>query len=424
MSARLTRRALLGSLASVLAALSQAGAAPKPRDRGIGGTGAVPEPTDRGIGGTGVIGTIRRFGSIYVNGLRIAYPADVAVTIDGERADAGSLRLGQVVQVVATHNGAGLTTQNISVSSEVVGPVERRSGDGLIVLGQNVSTRQVEASGWRPGDWVAVSGLRQPNGTIVASLIERRGGGSMRVAGPVRLGAEGEAMIGGLRVGGLEPSFVGQRVLVSGGMADGGFVAQKIALPEQAFLAQVSNVSVESYFARNGSQLHLGSGLVIEDGRAGGHSGHGVVTARVEPNGVLRAQHIAPSPGSGPGNGPGRGGGLQPGGHGFGPSGGPGGGQFGAPNGPNQGFGQGLGNSGHAPGGAAPAGGTNPFSSPAPVPAPLPATPSAPGGFGGAGGFGGGGGFNGPGGMNVPGGLNLPGGLPGLLGPGGGPFRR
>ena len=46
---------------------------------------------DRGIGGTGVIGTIRRFGSIVVNDLRIAYPEDVQVHIDGTPATAGAM---------------------------------------------------------------------------------------------------------------------------------------------------------------------------------------------------------------------------------------------------------------------------------------------------------------------------------------------
>ncbi|TXN24582.1 hypothetical protein [Methylobacterium sp. WL9] len=48
------------------------------------------DPSDRGIGGTGVIGTIRRFGSIVVNDLRIGYPHDVAVRIDGAPARAAA----------------------------------------------------------------------------------------------------------------------------------------------------------------------------------------------------------------------------------------------------------------------------------------------------------------------------------------------
>ena len=94
-----TRRLVLRLLAGAALSPGRAVAQEAPRDQGIGGTGARPtEPPgqgvgqgvgqgtgegDRGIGGTGVIGTIRRFGSIVVNDLRIAYPDDVTVRIDG-----------------------------------------------------------------------------------------------------------------------------------------------------------------------------------------------------------------------------------------------------------------------------------------------------------------------------------------------------
>ncbi len=42
-----------------------------------------------------MIGTIRRFGSIIVNDLRIAYPKDVAVRIDDAPATAADLKIGQ-----------------------------------------------------------------------------------------------------------------------------------------------------------------------------------------------------------------------------------------------------------------------------------------------------------------------------------------
>ncbi|KMO10044.1 hypothetical protein QR78_30955, partial [Methylobacterium indicum] len=88
-SASLSRRGLLRLLSGIgwLAAAGPAGAAgDKILDQGIGGTGIRPGPDDegdRGIGGTGVVGTIRGFGSIIVNDLRIAYPPEVRVTIDG-----------------------------------------------------------------------------------------------------------------------------------------------------------------------------------------------------------------------------------------------------------------------------------------------------------------------------------------------------
>ncbi len=45
-------------------------------DRGIGGTGAPasgPVISDRGIGGTGIVGVVTGFGSVFVNGLEVAY---------------------------------------------------------------------------------------------------------------------------------------------------------------------------------------------------------------------------------------------------------------------------------------------------------------------------------------------------------------
>jgi hypothetical protein len=426
---RVTRRRLLGSLASVLAALSRAGAGENPpRDRGIGGTGAVLEldGSDRGIGGTGVIGTIRRFGSIYVNGMRISYPADVQVEIDGVAADAAQLRIGQVVQVVATQSRAGLETQKIKVTSEVVGPVERVSGDHVVVLGQTIATTQIETGHWQPGGWVAVSGLRRNDGTIVASLMRPVGAGAMRVAGPVRLGADGAAMIGGLAVAALPAAFVGRRVLVTGAFSDGAFVAREIAEPDRRLLAQVRSLSIESYFSREGSHLQLGSGLVVETGgQTNKPSGYAIVTARVDANGLLRAERLTAPPARAPGEKTGPHGSNSP------AQGGRGGPSGGLPDRPGL-----SGERGKSDlFGGRPAGGADPFGGPAPNSLPgLPgngnppqsAFPPAPNGFSNPGGFTAPGGFGGPGGPGGPGGFGGPGGPGGpggMMGPGGPPRR-
>lgn len=49
----------------------------------------------------------------------------------------------------------------------------------------------------RPGDWIAVSGLRQPDGVIAASRIDQRMPGPILVRGPAVPGA------GGWRIGDL-----------------------------------------------------------------------------------------------------------------------------------------------------------------------------------------------------------------------------
>jgi hypothetical protein len=149
-----TRRGLLCGLlrgflsgASWLAVAGHAVAAgDKILDQGIGGTGIRPGPDDegdRGIGGTGVVGTIRGFGSIIVNDLRIAYPADVPVTVDGRPARVEDLRVGQVVRALALPGENGLATAGIAVIHEVVGPVQRVAPD-------RCSARRSPPPGCRP----------------------------------------------------------------------------------------------------------------------------------------------------------------------------------------------------------------------------------------------------------------------------------
>ncbi|MCJ2126482.1 DUF5666 domain-containing protein [Methylobacterium sp. J-077] len=309
------RRFVLRLLAGA-AALLPGTARPQenPRDQGIGGTGMkmIEEPKDgplgegdRGIGGTGVIGTIRRFGSIVVNDLRIAYPPEVAVRIDGEPAKATDLKIGQVVHVVARPERGGLGTRRIDVTSEVVGPVESVGPGRMIVLGQRVDTVSLTGD-WQAGSRVAVSGLRRPDGVIVASLIEPRTSGPDRVAGPVRRDAGGGLAIGGLRLKGADALPPGQRALVTGVTEVGVLSVTNAAQVGLPFPPGLKRVSIEAYIGRAGTGLDLGSGLAVA-GYAGLRvprqgSVRGVLTADLAPDGVLTLERlrvedrIAPEP--------------------------------------------------------------------------------------------------------------------------------
>ncbi len=123
-----------------------------------------------------------RRGSIYVNGERIAYASDVPVRIDGEAASPKALRVGQLARVVATRQADGtLVTRNITIASEVSGPIESVKGNELTVLGQK----------------------------IVASLVEPRREATERVTGVVERGPDG-LRIGGLKLNGVDPLLVGR----------------------------------------------------------------------------------------------------------------------------------------------------------------------------------------------------------------------
>ncbi|ACB94435.1 conserved hypothetical protein [Beijerinckia indica subsp. indica ATCC 9039] len=313
----MTRRDWLKRLAKgaiALVAMRGRGLA-DPRDQGIGGTGVTPQTPegtgqgngsgplgDRGIGGTGVIGTIRRFGSIYVNDLRIAYPDTVKVRIDGVPASPADLKLGQVVRTVAHSQDGGFATNAIDVTSEVVGPVEKiAKNKTMVVLGQKVSTASLRGSpSWRLGDQVAVSGLRRPDGTIIASLIEHRSAGMTKVAGPVSTGADGGIRIGGLRLAGVDPGLIGRRAVLEGQMAGETYDVRRGAAEATLFETRPSQLSLETYVEHaKGGSLRFGSGWDLAGGQGltlpqGQGPQRAVISTRLDQNGQAVIESIRP----------------------------------------------------------------------------------------------------------------------------------
>jgi len=153
-------------------------------DDGIGGTGFAD---DDGIGGVGVYGTITGLGSICVNGLEIRYERDVSVMIFGEPSHASRLGVGHVVWVVAQRAQPGSdvgdppqwVARSITAFNQRVGRVEaigagqiRVGGETIVWLDSAPMFAQPGEAGFEVGDWVAISGLRRADGTLVASRID------------------------------------------------------------------------------------------------------------------------------------------------------------------------------------------------------------------------------------------------------------
>ena len=367
----ISRRALLAGL--WLAGVSSAAAqVRRGSDQGIGGTGVTAIGDDHGIGG------IQRFGSIYVNGERIGYAADVPVRINGEPASPKALRIGHVARVVAVRQANGaLTTRGIAAVSEVIGPIETVKSGEMAVLGQKVIWAGRET--WnRPGTYVAVFGLRRTDGVIVASLVEKRRDTATRVTGLLERDRDG-VRIGGLRLAGADPALIGQRVQAEGHSAQGVMQVSRARLDDFSDLSGASRLSIEGYVRRVGDTLQFGSGYVARDvSRFQPTAGDArvVVNAVLDSSRGLRVesvQSVGKFPGASIGNpaGPARAPGATPGQGGTHVPGG-------APQGP---------------GGSGPGRASDPGGSGAPGGFGSPGGPSGPGGFGGAGpggGFGGG----------------------------------
>jgi len=263
----LDRRRVLTSLVATLVSAQARGA---PKDNGLGGTGYIsvaPGP-DNGLGGTGVVGTIRGFGSIFVNGLEISYAPDVEVTLDGEPATAARMRIGHVVSLVAEHDQTGFAASRIRILREVVGPIDSLSGRRLRIAGQTVELGHgVAASGLARGRRVAVSGLRLPDQTIIASLVEPAEPGAVQIVGMVARDAQGQMTIGSQRLSGVARSLVGQRVALRGEMVghdlDVSFVSPDATTPRD-----VRRAFVETYVESEGATVFTAAGQRFTPSRA------------------------------------------------------------------------------------------------------------------------------------------------------------
>lgn len=318
-------------------------------DRGIGGTGG-PVFADRGIGGTGIVGAITGFGSICVDGKEVALAPDSAVTIDGAAARPADLRVGQVVALTATDRGAMLGTDHVAAFHQVSGPVSAVGPDMLVVAGQMVRLdgRAALPRQLRPGDFVAVSGLRDLTGTIRPTLILPRPPGEVIVTG------RPERVQGGWHLGALElrfrhvpPPRHGRAVMLRGHLSGEVLTVTTLApAPDSVPRGGAARLLREGYADVRDGRLRLGDGLeapLAPDFGQPPPSDRAAVVEFVEtPSLGLVAAHWSAAPqshgggnagaavGNGPGNGEGGGGGGEGGGSaGGGGDGGGGGGEGG-----------------------------------------------------------------------------------------------
>jgi Domain of unknown function (DUF5666) len=170
---------------------------------GGGGGGSV---IGGGIGGTGgAVGSVSAIGSVTVNGVTYSCIGAVVTNDDGTidqgpgdnciaAESAGRLSVGSVVTVKGTEDSGGnFTASTVNISRSVTGPAVAISVSGLSfsVLSQSISVDEAtrfeiagvksvgtvgltDLAGQLANTVVEVSGFRDTNGTILATLVETK----------------------------------------------------------------------------------------------------------------------------------------------------------------------------------------------------------------------------------------------------------
>lgn len=158
-----------------------------------------------GIQGTGRMALIASFGringagnTISVNGVDYGL-SQAQIQIDGRAATAAQLKVGQIVAVQGTLNGATTATaQSVTFTADVVGPITELdvAGGTLTVLGQQVkvdadtvfgeSIQPAGVGALSVGTGVQISAFRTASGELLASRVDLQAAGSpLQVRGAV-----------------------------------------------------------------------------------------------------------------------------------------------------------------------------------------------------------------------------------------------
>jgi hypothetical protein len=156
---------------------------------------------------TQLLGTVQGKGSVVVNGVRLSTLGSTIKDEDGHTFAQNKLALGQVILVSGSVNSDDLTGEasQINLLREFSGPVQSVTSSGFALLGQNfvvdASTIVKGESGVnastlsqiRAGDYIEVYGVRQADGRLLATLVEKQSGKSS-----LESGIEGRGLVSAL----------------------------------------------------------------------------------------------------------------------------------------------------------------------------------------------------------------------------------
>jgi len=213
---------------------------------GVGqdGTGAAPDTQTSGV--------VNGFGSVIVNGIHYDVGA-ARISLDGvPGARQSDLRVGMVVTVNGTLSADGSSgiASSLSYESQLHGNIEDTPAAGsLQVLGQRVVLDETtlfsgvaDSTELRRGDRLQVSGLREADGSLRATWIQREAGaGTPQFAGFIAAVAGNVVQVAGLQIDITNATLVGVtpatlapgqlvRLVLQGAPVAGAAVARQLSL--------------------------------------------------------------------------------------------------------------------------------------------------------------------------------------------------
>ena len=222
-------------------------------DRGLGGTGLLAAGDERGMGGTGIgagiIGTVTGFGSICVNGVRVAYDPSTTITAANLPISLSELARGMTVAAHVVEQGGELKASRIDVLHALVGPIT--STAPLTVMGVSVAADFAASSVPGPlaiGDMVVVDGLHRPDGVLEATRIARAAPGAAASVRGLLSSGPAALRVGGVALAAVPNAFQsGTWAVASGTWANDRLVPEALSAARELALPADARISVEGY---------------------------------------------------------------------------------------------------------------------------------------------------------------------------------
>ena len=291
MLSRLVGWAVAGNIVNVIAAMLavsivlvlplMSGCA-GPGDDGIGGTGISARDSEHaatdpdGIGGTGIVGEIAALGmadgatvtQLDVAGLTVQIDNDTTVQRAGQYLQSDAFARGQIVAVLAQHQGGRLIARDIRLVNALVGRVTRNDEGNFAVLGQQLAIDSDTTKFAPPfesrrsisvGDRVRVSGLWRRGGDLLVTRVAPATKHEPdSLFAPVSAVRGQRLLIGSLQINSRQrlDAQVGDYIEVSGSAADLVLQASSIRMAAASLFAnRLTRVIVDGFATGAGQRI-------------------------------------------------------------------------------------------------------------------------------------------------------------------------